>query len=511
MMKRLIACALAALMALTLSVPALADTYTLAEKFYIQAFQESAWRGTLTMAVEGNGTSAIGAAEWAVLKILAPKLSLNADHTTARGKDEGQATAALLLNGNENIKTTVMYDEKLLGVSSTLLGGDSAYFTAARDWDLTRLAQSMVQGNSAWPPVWRMLLAANNASEEWKARAKARTTLYETKLGIWLNGYASYATGREGGVSYSELSCVIPAQAVKAEIKQLLVDIYNDNELLTLLREVVTAQEAAAYLQPAVMNDLFAMLDQVNLEGEVKIVRRYDSMGGALLDSISLPFAENSLLRTLTVSMATQDAGKNWTFEGAAKNGTEFKVSCLAGEDMIYTGSVDLKLPQEESAAASFVVSDGAGEGKTIAFDYSLSWEPGEDQYTLSNDRFTRNVKGVLLIRPKAGSDLPEQSLTLEASFASGSSQRSATLLNGSLTWRDMESGASIALNLSSRTVSPFAYNTPSRLTNAVRVDLLTQESRTALMQGWMNRATTVFAQLLLSAGAAPGFSTVQK
>lgn len=510
MMKRLIACALAALMALTLSVPALADTYTLAEKFYIQAFQESAWRGTLTMTVNGNGTSAIGAAEWAVLKNLAPKLSLNVDHTTARGKDEGQATMALLLNGKENIKATAMYDEKLLGVSSTLLGGDSAYFTAARDWDLTRLAQSMVQGNSAWPPVWRMLLAANNASEEWKTRAKARTTLYETKLGIWLNGYASYATGREGGVSYSELACVIPAQAVKAEIKQLLVDFYNDTELLTLLREVVTAQEAAAYLQPAVMNDLFKMLDRVNLEGEVKIVRRYDSMGGALLDSISLPFAENSLLKMLTVSVATQDAGKKWTFEGTANNGTEFEVSCLAGEDMIYTGSVDLKLPQEESAV-SFVVSDGAGERKTIAFDYSLSWEPGEDQYTLSNDRFTRNVKGALLIRPKAGSDLPEQSLTLEASFASGSSQRSATQLNGSLTWRDMESGASIALNLSSRTVSPFAYNTPSRLTNAVRVDLLTQESRAALVQGWMNRAVTVFAQMLLGAGVAPSFSLFQK
>ena len=508
MMKRLTAWALAALMLLSLCAPALADTYTLAEKFYIQAFRESAYRGTVTMTVEGNGSAVIGAAEWAALKNLAPKLSLTVEHTTTRDRDEGQAAFTLLLNGSENMKTTLMYDEKLLGVSSTLMGGTNAYFTAARDWDLTRLAQSLLQGDNAWPPVWRMLLAANNASDEWKARAKERTTIYETKLGLWLNGYASFATGRENNISYSELSCLIPAQAIKAEIKQLLVDFYNDAELLTLLREVVTAQEAAAYLQPAVMNDLFAMLDELKLQGDVKIVRRYDSMGGALLDSITLPFAENGRLSQLTVSLVTEEAGKKWVLEGIMNDTTEFAFSCLTGEEMIYTGFVELLLPQQENTG--FVVSDGTADRKSVAFDYSLSWEPGEDQYTLSNDRFTRDMKGTLLIRPRGASNLPEQSVTLEASLASGSSQRSATQLNGKLTWRDMESGASIVLDLASRTVSPFAYTRPSNLTNAVRVDLLNQESRTALVQSWMNRAATVFAQLLLSGGVAPGFSNGQ-
>ena len=507
MMKRWIALALAALLALSLCAPALADTYTLAEKFYIQAFRESAYRGTVTMTVEGNGSSLFNAMQWVALKNLAPQLSLTVEHTTTRERDEGQAAATMLVNGKENIKTTLMYDEKLLGVSSTLLGGTNAYFTAARDWDLSRLTQSLVQGDSAWPPVWRMLLAANNASDEWKARAKERTTIYETKLGLWLNGYASFATGRENNISYSELSCLIPAQAVKAEIKQLLVDFYNDSELLTLLREIVTAQEAAAYLQPAVMNDLFAMLDELKLQGDVKIVRRYDSMGGALLDSISLPFAENGLLSQLTVSLVTEEAGKKWVLEGVMNDTTEFAFSCLAGEDMIYTGSVELLLPQQENSG--FVVSDGAADRKNVAFDYSLSWEPGEDQYTLSNDRFTRDMKGALLIRPKGVSDLPEQSITLEASLASGSSQRSATQLNGKLTWRDMESGASITLDLASRTVSPFAYTTPSKLTNAVRIDLLNQESRSALAQSWLQRAAAVFAQLLSNAGVA-GLYTVQ-
>jgi hypothetical protein len=508
MMKRLTAWALAALMMISLCAPALADTYTLAEKFYLQAFQESAYRGTVTMTVEGNGSALFKTAgQWATLKHLAPLLSLTLEHTTTRDRDEGQFGATLLMNEKESIKTTLMYDDKLLGVSSTLMGGDSAYFTFARDWDLSRMTQALFQGDSAWPPVWRMLLAAQNASDEWKARAKERTTIYETKLGLWLNGYAAFATGRENDISYSELSCLIPAQAVKAEIKQLLVDFYNDNELLTILREIVTAQEAAAYLQPAVMNDLFAMLDQLNLQGDVKIVRRYNSLGGALLDSITLPFGEKGLLSQLTISLATEEAGQKWILEGTMNDTTEFALSCLAGGDFIYTGSVDVLLPQEEDT--DFVVSDGTEGRKSIAFDYNFSWEPGEDQYTLANDRFTRDMKGSLLIRPRGESNLPEQSVVLEAQLASGSYQRTSTHLDGTLTWRDMESGASITLTLDSRTVSPFAYTTPSNLTNAVRVDLMNQESRSALVQSWLQRSAIVFAQLISNTGI-PALSTVQ-
>ena len=506
MMKRLTACAMAALLILLAAVPALAETYTLEEKFYMQAFEQSAYRGTVTFAVSGNGTALMDSAQWALLRNLAPRLSLSLEHTTTRERDEGQATVSLLLDGKDNIKTTLLYDEKLYGVSSTLLGGENAYFTVARDWDLSNLAQSLIQQNSAWPPVWRMILAALNAPEAWKERAKPRLSLYETKLGLWMNSYASFSTGRENNVAYSELSCTIPAQAVKAEIKQLLLDLYNDAELLSMLREIVTAQEAAAYLQPVGMNNLFAMLDQLKLEEDVQIVRRYDATGNALLDSMTLPFAGTSPLHRITVSVGTEETGKNWRFQGEMSTGAEFDVSCLLGEDHIYTGAVTVLLPEEEQNG--FVVKDSDAR-RTVAFDYSLIWEPGEDQYNLSRDQFSRAIKASLLIRPREGSTLPEQSVVLDASLLSGSSQRSATQLNGTLTWRDMESDASITATLSSRTVSPFAYNTPSSLNGAVRLDLLTQESRSGLMQSWLTRAAGVLGQLLLSGGGL-NLSTVQ-
>ncbi len=504
-MKRGIALLLAALLALA-CLPALAEDYTLAEKFYQQAVKESAYKGTVTLSVSGAGTAAIGNAEWTALKSLAPRLSLSIEHATTPYRDEGQATVTLTLDGKTSSKLTYLYDEQLMAFSGTFLGGDSAYYSAARSWNMTELLESFLSDNSEWPPVWQVILAIENAPQEWKDRADPRIGVYETKLGLWLNGYAKFSTGRDGGVMYSQLACTIPAQAVKAEIKQLMVDFYNDAELLTLLREVVPAREAAAYLQPTMINVLFSMLDNLQLNGNVEVVRRYDAAGNALLDQVSLPFAENSLLSALTVSCAPEEGGQNWRFEGRMNNGAEFSFSCLKTEETIYTGSVRLVLPDDEKAG--FVVSDA--QNTAVAFDYNLTWEPGEDTYTLETDRFSREIKGSMVIRPREG-NLPEQSVMLEMTMSSGSSKRSATQLNGTLTWRDLESGASISAVLTSRTAAPFAYNTPSALTGAMRLDLLSADTLAAVVQSWTQRAAGYFATLALGGVSFTSpFATVQ-
>ena len=505
-MKRGIALLLAALL-ITAAASAFAEDYTLAEKFYQQAVKESAYRGTVTLSVSGTGTAAIDASSWAVLKSLAPRLSLSVEHATTPYKDEGQATLTLSLDGKTSSKFTFLYDEQLMAFSGTMLGGDSAYYSAARSWNLTELLEGLLSDDLTWPPVWQMILAVENAPEEWKTRAQSRISVYETKLGLWMNGYAKFSTGRKGDTLYSQLACVIPEQAVKAEIKQLMVDFYSDTELLTLLREVVSAREAAAYLQPSMMNALFSMLDSLQLNGDVEVVRRYDAVGNALLDRVSLPFGGGSILSALTVSCEYQEAGQNWQFTGSLNDGTEFDVSCLIAEETIFTGSVKLSLPEDE--AAGFVVSDQAAR-KTVAFDYNLSWEAGEDVYTLATDRFSRDISGSLLIRPREG-NLPEQSLTLEMNMSSGSSKRSATQLNGTLTWRDLESGASIAAVLTSRTTSPFAYTTPSTLTGAMRIDLLGADTLAAVVQSWVQRSQSYFASLALGGMSFTSpFATVQ-
>ena len=509
-MKRWIAWALAALLALS-TVSALAeDTDTLWEKFYSQAVQYSAYRGTVTFSVSEEMPEAADPALWETLKTLAQQLTLTLEHTTSRTKDEGQANLIVSLNETPVSQNAYLYDEKLSGFSSDLLFGPNVYYTAARDWDWTRLIQSFAQGDNAWPPVWRMLLAVVNAPKEWKERASARLNLYETKLGIWLNGYATFASGREGEKAYSELSCQIPAQAMKAEIKQLLVDFYSDTELLALLREVVTPQEAAAYLQPSMMNSLFTMLDGLDMEGDVKVARRNEVGGGSLMDQISFPFSENNFLTALTLTLSAVEEGQQWEIEGGLQNGLDFSLACVASEDNIYTGSVAVLLPPTEEDGESFVVDDEAPGRESLAFDFSLTWDPGEETYSMANDRYSQTMGGSLLIRPQEGTPWPVQAVTLEATLASGSKKNAVTQLNGSLTWRDMDTDASIAVQLTSRTLAPFAYTTPSTLSSAVRLDLMSQESRAQLMQHWLNQLLGLIQPSAEPEAALPPLATIQ-
>ena len=81
---------------------------------------------------------------------------------------------------------------------------------------------------------------------------------------------------------------------------------------------------------------------------------------------------------------------------------------------------------------------------------------------------------------------MPTQSLALKAAFSSsGNTQRSATQLNGSLTWRDLDADASITATLASRTAAPFAVSSLDQVTGALRVDLMNDAGRAALLQRW--------------------------
>ena len=503
-MKRLIALMLLCAMALA-AVPGLAaDDYTIEEKFYRQAMLESAYKGTLTLSVTGNGTALISPALWSALKAAAPRLSVEIDHSYASRQREGQATATLLLDGQNAGKTTFLYNDRLIGLSSDLLAGGNTYYTADREWDPRDLLYPIALGDNAWPPMLGVLYAVATAPQEWQDRAAPYLTPYETKLSIWLNGFSSFSTGTdEDGVAYTEMHFSIPALAVKSELKQLLVDLYGNTALLTLLREAIPAREAAAYLDASMLNGFLMSVDGLQLSGDMDIIRRYDSQGHSLLDRIQLPFTEDQYLTALSIAVRHTGEGADWHVTGKTREGADFDFQCLAGEDMIYTGAAEITLPPEEEAG--FVVDDGNGqEGvrRTVAFDYNLIWEPGEETYDLATDKFQHTYKASLLIKPKGEDAGPSQSLALEATFSSGSSKRSATRLDATLEWRDLDSEASILLRLDSRTVAPFTVASLNQVTGAVRVDQMNGQNREALLNRWTQTCqawiTTLAARLTL-------------
>ena len=489
-MKRLTALLLALLLMLAATPALAADNYTIEEIFYRQAMLKSAYQGTLTLEVTGEGTSAVEPSLWNALKAIAPRVALEVSHCFADRQQEGQATLTLKIDGQKAGETVFLYNDKLMGLTSVLLGGEGVYYTADREWDVLEWLRGAVMGDSAWPPMLAVIASVAAAPQEWQDRAAAYLIPYETKLGIWLNGYASFQTGTdENGVAYTEMDFTIPALAVKAEIKQLLVDFYGNLQLLTLLREVVPAREAQAYLDPGMLNSFLLALDGLKLEGQIEIIRRYDGQGQSLMDEVRLPFGEGQALTRLTLSSHHTAEGVQWHFRGQTAGETDFDIACLTAEEGICTGSVELILPEEEQP--SFVVDDGGEpDRRTVAFDFNLMWDPGEESYSLAADRNEHPYHASLLVKPRGENAGPTQALTLEAKF-SGRDTRSSTRLDATLEWRDVDAGASVKLTLDSRTVSPFAVQSLDRVIGAVRLDQLDDAGRQALLERWMANGQT--------------------
>lgn len=498
-MKRWISLALSLLLIVN-AAAAFAENDTLMDKFYQQAVKESAYRGTVTFTVIGDRSAAFPDEVWPLLKSLLPNLTLTLEHTTQRNRDEGEADVTFALSGQPSAKISYLYDEKLTGIASDLLNPDTIY-AAGRNWNWLSLLSADAGAGEGWPPVWKLLLNGLNASDAWKERCRPLLEKYETMAASWMNGFASVSTGMEGDKAYSELSCKIPVQEVKEEIKELLRELYQDEPMLSLLKEIASPEEAAAYLEPASQDTILASLDQLNLEGNVEIVRRHDSSGTTLLDRIAFPFAQDALLTRLSFSVSPVEGAQEWRVTGAAKDGSEFDISCEEVSPGAYTGSVALLVPVA-AESASFVVSDGAPELRPVGFDYSFNWDQGEEAYSLADDKSTQTIRGSLMLRPRGETDWPMQMLSLNAELSSGSSKQSPTHLDGILSWMDMESGAAITVQLTSRTVSPFAYTVVSEAEDVIRVDEMTGGQRSALWQEWTEKLAQFFAAALIGGAA---------
>ena len=470
-MKRLSALALAVLLLLHLS-PAMAAS-TLMEKF-IGQMTEQGFLGTVTFSAEGSSTSVMSEDAWAWLKNAAPRITVELAHSFARQAD-GQANMNLLVDGKAAGSTTLLYNASLVGLNADFLS--DAWYTFARGWDASQLLQlGLTNSADEWPPIWHLMLAVQGADDKWKARAEQHYAQYETRISAWMNNYATLANVKKSKTNYTELRFSIPAADVIDEIKSLIHDLYKDQDLLSLLREVATSQEAAAYLQPGMEKNFDKMLNQLPLKGTVKVVRRLNADGTSVLDQFTLPFANNQSLEQLVIKRTPKNEDEQWELQGKLRNGQEFDVTCLTAQGGAYSGAVTWKLPATDEERE-----------QTIAFHYTASWDEGKEEYSLADDRFTQVKKGSITIRPD-DDQTPAQSLTVEATFSSTSSLRSPSRVDAVLTWQDLDFDAKVTATLSGRTAAPREVTQISSLKKPQRIDQMKQGDLRALLSQWQQQ-----------------------
>ena len=119
------------------------------------------------------------------------------------------------------------------------------------------LAEMMAQPDILWESMWQPAL------EE-----------YLNELELWLADYAAEPdTMTENGELVMRVSYVIPADDVKEQTKLMWKQALYDETLLTLLRPMMTEEQQAAYLNPALGYFYDACIDALPLSGDLRLSR----------------------------------------------------------------------------------------------------------------------------------------------------------------------------------------------------------------------------------------------
>ena len=118
---------------------------------------------------------------------------------------------------------------------------------------------------------------------------------YTTKIDLWIEGYRQKAVlGKlTDGTTTMEVVYQIPASAVKAQLKQMLMDLLNDADLLALLQTMISAQDAERFLSPALQEYYFYAVDALPLDGTMEIDRTVSLKGKTIALTLALPLYDS--------------------------------------------------------------------------------------------------------------------------------------------------------------------------------------------------------------------------
>ncbi len=314
----LILCLALALLPAAAAAEALTEpVYTIAEKMLKQLEMGSGFTGTLTVesvAVPGREGEAYTTLKPVTLdgtfiyvrEDLAAKKPAESRVTLALVEgDKQQATAELAMRSGALYLRASLAGEGWYTVGSDMLAANASAGALAADGTagtsacqggaMAEAAQGLLSG-AAMPGAAAF---ARGISSQLRTvdTAKLATLLdtYTTKIDLWIEGYRQNTQLGKGqdGATTMQIDYQIPAAAVKAQLKQLLIDLLADTELTALLAKALPDGWAERYLDPAMQAYYFYAVDQLPLAGEMAIHRTLSLRGDTLALSLALPYYDS--------------------------------------------------------------------------------------------------------------------------------------------------------------------------------------------------------------------------
>ena len=287
-MKRF-AALLMALICLFASCASAAEDYTVAEKLLKQLWAGSGFSGTLSVDFK---TGALSTSKPIVLDL---------DYIYVRPTEEesGEHRVDLLLMDGENARSAAyaQYKDDELSVQADVISPDWYTFAQPEGQQEPSAVQAEIAGGADALYAATGLPALSETVLTFAAALLGAEGLeeaiepYKTRLDVWIEAYRQDASLEKlpDGTTTMSVSYAASPAAIKAQLKQMIMDVLSDDELTSILTDAMGEETARLYLSPALQSWYFKVIDEIPLSGELTISRTVSLKGDTMNLHLNLP------------------------------------------------------------------------------------------------------------------------------------------------------------------------------------------------------------------------------
>ena len=434
-MKRLVALLLACICLFSAALAAETADYTVAEKLFKQLNAGSGFSGVLTFEADTEGFST------------RKPLVMDVDYIFVRPAEVslGEHRVDLTLKDGETAVTSAHMQ---------LLNGDLALQAdvISPEWLQLPLDAPTASGQSAILPTavkyLSVLRATAGMDKNVDAALNAALETFITRIDIWLEGYRQTAIldKLEDGTATMQVDYAITPSAVKAEVKQLLFELFNDQAALDALWTAL-GQDAADYLTPLYQQWYFESIDALPLTDDLTLSRVVTLEGDTLSLSVKLPMYD-SALGSFTLCYNRESGSADLPDENTITIESENQLLTLKYQE--YSSMTGVRVIQ--GSCSREITADFNVEEETVepfAFAFTCREEIAESKDEANRDVYAYNL--TVTLSPAEEGAFEETEMALVSRFVSEERKSAATEISATLTIASADEAVEFTLEGASR------------------------------------------------------------
>lgn len=423
-MKRFLCLLLVLALALPAAALAATEDYTVAGKLLKQLWAGSGFSGTLTIDQQNRQ----GESLWQ------KPVAVNVDYIYVRPTDTDPArhrADLTLMDGESALSAAhLQLKEGTLFAQADVIGTDW-YALDGADSSAAAVQETVsgLLGQTGAPQLAALALSALGAVEETDG-LDAVEEKYATRIDLWFEGFRQDAVlGKtEDGTGTIQVSYEVPALAVKAQIKQMLLELLEDGESLSALSAALGQETVQRYLTPEWQSYYFQAVDDLPLSGSLTLSRTVSLKNELLSLYLSLPLYD-AQGGAVTLSYERNRGEGDLPDENLLLLETELRAIELRYQE--YRSMTDVAVVQ------GTFLNQPAGEAeKPLSLSFTLRTQ--ETEGTDDQQRETCDIAITLNLSQngegEAVTQLPETEIALNAHFASKALKSAATEVQAQLT-----------------------------------------------------------------------------